>query len=57
VWITSGLRNVTLPNFILIEFLLWELGYLARVTSGSSTLRGELGAIILWYRVGGPFVA
>jgi hypothetical protein len=57
VWITSGLRNVTLPNFILTEFLLWELGYPARVTSGSSTLRGELGASILWYCVCGPFVA
>jgi hypothetical protein len=28
-------------NFILTEFLLWELGYPARVTSGSSTLRGD----------------
>jgi hypothetical protein len=49
--------KVTLPDFILTEFFLWELGYPARITSGSSTLRGELGASILWYCVCGPFAA
>jgi hypothetical protein len=38
------MRNVMLLNFFLTELILWELGYPARVTSGSSTLRGELGA-------------
>jgi hypothetical protein len=36
--------NVMLLNFFLTELILWELGYPAQVTSGSSTLRGELGA-------------
>ena len=49
--------NVTLPNFILTEFILWELGYPTQVTNGSSTLRGEMQVIILWYCVCGPFVA
>ena len=44
-------------NFILTEFLLWELGYQPRVMSGSSTLQGELRAIILWYCVCGHFAA
>ena len=36
--------NITLLNFVLTKFLLWELGYPSRVMSGSSTLRGdELG--------------
>jgi hypothetical protein len=34
---------------------LWELGFPARLESGSSTLRGELGARFLWF-VCGPFV-
>jgi hypothetical protein len=38
------LRNITLLNFFLTELLLCELGYSSRVMSGSSTLRGELGA-------------
>ena len=42
-------------NFILTEFLLWELGYPARVMSGSSTLRGELGDNIIYYYVRGTF--
>jgi hypothetical protein len=32
------MRNSTLLNFVLTKFLLWELGYPARVMSGSSTL-------------------
>jgi hypothetical protein len=51
------MRKVTLSDFFLTEFFLWELGYPARITSGSSTLRGELGASILWYCVCGPFAA
>jgi hypothetical protein len=33
------------------------VGIPSSVTSGSSTLRGEMGASILWYCVCGPFVA
>jgi hypothetical protein len=33
-----------LLNFVLTELLLWELGYPDQVMSGSSTLRGDLGA-------------
>ena len=40
-----------------MNFLLWELGYTARVTSGSSTLRGKMGARFLLYYVRGPFAA
>ena len=36
--------NITLLNFVLTKLILWELGYPSRVTSGSSTLQGELGA-------------
>jgi hypothetical protein len=46
-----------LPNFILTKILLWELGYRARVTSGSSTLQGKLVDSIHWYCVCVPFVA
>jgi hypothetical protein len=42
---------------ILTEFFLWELGYPAPITSGSSTLRGELGAILFSHSVRGPFAA
>ena len=51
------MRMVTLLKFILTDFFLWELGYLAQVMSGSLSLRDELGAIILWYCVCGPFAA
>ena len=40
---------------ILTEFFLWELGYPSQITSGSSTLRGELGAILFSSSVCGPF--
>ena len=40
-----------------LNFLLWELGYPSRLTSGISTLRSELGDNILWYCVHGPFLA
>jgi len=40
--ITFGMHKVTLLEFILTEFFLWELGYPARTTSDNSTLRGEL---------------
>jgi hypothetical protein len=53
----SRMRKVTLPDFILTEFFLWELGHPAQTTSGSLTLRGELGASILWYFLCGPFEA
>ena len=38
------MRNVMLLIFVSTELILWELGYPARVTNGSSTLRGEVGA-------------
>jgi hypothetical protein len=50
------MRKVTLPDFILTRFFLWELGYPARITSGSSTLRGEMGARIYGCEHG-PFAA
>jgi hypothetical protein len=40
-----------------MNFLLWELGYTTRVTSGSSALCGNMGASFLWYYLRGPFVA
>ena len=43
--------------FVLTELLLWELGYPTRVMSGSLTLQGDMGAIILWYCVCGTFAA
>jgi hypothetical protein len=38
------MHKVTLLDFSLDWFFLWELGYPARIESGSSTLRGDLGA-------------
>ena len=40
-----------------LTFLLWKLGYPSRLTSGISTLRGELGDNILWYCVHGSFLS
>jgi hypothetical protein len=47
----SRLVGVRLCCWILFLtiFSLWELGHRARITSSSSTLRGELGASILWF--------
>jgi hypothetical protein len=48
-WGTSGVCKVMLSYFTLDSFLLWELGHPTRIMSGSSTLRGELGASHLWF--------
>jgi hypothetical protein len=55
--ITFGMHKVTLEKFYLDLIVLWELGYPAQIASGSLTLQGELGAIILRYCVCGPFAA
>jgi hypothetical protein len=51
------MRNATLLNFVLTKLIFWELGYPARVTSGSSTFRGELGASDSLVLCVCPFVA
>jgi hypothetical protein len=52
------LASVRLCSQIFLHwFFLWELGYPDRIESGSSTLRGEMGAILFVGCVLGPFVA
>ena len=44
----TGRHKVTLSIFFFTDFSC-DLGFTPRLESGSSTLRGELGAIFLWF--------
>jgi len=45
-WMTTGRHKVMLSIFFFTDFSC-DLGFLARLESGSSTLRGELGVSFL----------